>query len=150
MQPTYRKRNSPIYLHMSQACSFDGGRQGCRFSENSRDRSGEGFLCTWLRMNTFCALDYAWTQSNVLCSKVFAPSSKSIPNWGTASSSGMKNSCMTSASTSQNTQDDQALQRREWCVSGRPFNTANIKPQKQQVSHVEKFFTSVCGWNLTS
>jgi hypothetical protein len=60
----------------------------------------------------FCALYCARTQSNVLCSNVFAPSSKSTHQWGTASSSGMKNSCMTGASMSQNTQDDQALQRR--------------------------------------
>ena len=59
----------------------------------------------------FCALDYAWTQSNVLCSKAFAPSSKSTHQWETASSSGMKNSCMTGVSMSQNTQNDHAVVR---------------------------------------
>jgi len=81
----------------------------------------------------------------VLCSKVFAPSSKSTHQLETASHSDMKNSYMTGVSTSQNTQDDHALQRREYCVSGRLFNTAAVKPLKQPVYPVAKFFTSVCG-----
>jgi len=81
----------------------------------------------------------------MLCSKVFAPSSKSTHQWETAPSSGMKNSCMTGVRTSQNTQDDHALQRREWCMSGRLFNTAAVKPLKRPVYPVAKFFTSVCG-----
>ena len=77
MRATYRKRNS-IYLHMRQACSFDSGQKGCRFSENGRDRSGEGFLRAWLCMNTIkCAVQQSF------CTKFqkYPPVGNSIKQW---------------------------------------------------------------------
>jgi hypothetical protein len=78
MRPTYRKRNSSIYLHTPQACSLDGGWQGCRFSENGKDRSTEGFLRDWLCMNTIkCAVQ----QSFCTKYKMYQPVGNSIKQW---------------------------------------------------------------------
>jgi hypothetical protein len=46
MWPTYRKRNSPIYLHMLQAFSCVGGCQGCRMSEYGRQEQ-RGLFVHW-------------------------------------------------------------------------------------------------------
>lgn len=138
MQPTYRKRNSPIYLHMRQACSFDGGRKGCRFRENGRNRSREGFLRFWLCMNTIkCAVQ----QSSCTKFNKYPPVENSIKQWYEKF---LHYRCqyVTKHPGWPTPSEERVVRVRE------AFQHSRHKTTKTASLPFGKILHSVCGWNL--